>query len=286
MSFSKVSAESKVNMSEELESRTGAKRRDEIPKPVLKALHLGQTETKNLVEWLAVDRFKLAQNLFADLGCQQALVPLKQAFEQQKKKPSPLQQSVLVGKVLAEHGVTPKSKQWPNLANHPSDLLREWCCTTIGAIPQMTLKQRLKAIKPFAADEHFGVRELAWLPMRPHFIDQLEQTFQELVPWTKHRNIGIRRFASEATRPCGVWTMHIKALKQTPEMALPVLEPLKADSSRYVQDSVGNWLNDASKSSPQWVIDLTDRWKKDSDTPETAYIIKRALRTLKKQGVL
>lgn len=87
----------------------------------------------------------------------------------------------------------------------------------------------------------------------------------------------------ECTRPCGVWTKHINILKQTPELAMPVLELLKNDSSRYVQNALGNWLNDSSKSQPEFVIELTNKWAKESNTKNTQYIIKRALRTLNKK---
>jgi 3-methyladenine DNA glycosylase AlkC len=55
-----------------------------------------------------------------------------------------------------------------------------------------------------------------------------------------------------------------------------------ADESRYVQNSAGNWLNDASKTKEgaAWVRRFTRDALKRSDGPQTAYIVKRALRTV------
>jgi 3-methyladenine DNA glycosylase AlkC len=42
----------------------------------------------------------------------------------------------------------------------------------------------------------------------------LQKSLSILSKWTKHENENIRRFASESTRPRGVWCEHIDALKK------------------------------------------------------------------------
>jgi len=86
----------------------------------------------------------------------------------------------------------------------------------------------------------------------------------------------------EVIRPRGVWAKHIEDLKQNPSKALPILNQLKSDPSKYVQDSVGNWLNDASKTQPDFVMMLCEKGSKESDTKETSKIIKKAKRTIVK----
>jgi 3-methyladenine DNA glycosylase AlkC len=118
--------------------------------------------------------------------------------------------------------------------------------------------------------------------VRPSVERELDAAIELLVDWSIHEHEGIRRFASEVTRPCGVWCNHLVRLKAEPQLALPILEPLRSDEAKYVRDSVGNWLNDASKSQPKWVQTLCRRWQRESKTAETAYIVKKALRTIRK----
>ncbi len=120
------------------------------------------------------------------------------------------------------------------------------------------------------------------MTVRPKLVSNLNESIDILAKWTANEDENIRRFATEVTRPRGVWCEHIETLKQNPELALPILEPLKSDHSKYVQDSVGNWLNDASKNQSEFVIALCQRWETESDTKATKYIVKKALRTLNK----
>jgi hypothetical protein len=67
-----------------------------------------------------------------------------------------------------------------------------------------------------------------------------------------------------------------------PELAAPILDTLKADSSLYVRKSVANHLNDITKLHPEWVLKRLKSWPLEN--PHTAWIARHALRTLIKQG--
>jgi len=160
-----------------------------------------------------------------------------------------------------------------------SDTVRGWAAMSVGHAPGLAFDRRLELIRAFADDAHFAVREWAWLSIRPHVAEDVHGAVVALTEWTRDPSERLRRFATEVTRPRGVWSVHLRVLKSTPEIGLPLLEPLRADPSRYVQDSVANWLNDASKSQPVWVREVCERWRAAED-PRTERICRRALRSV------
>ncbi|SHL97342.1 DNA alkylation repair protein [Chryseobacterium polytrichastri] len=265
-----------------MEKRKGARSTKDIPKDILDQLNRGEIETANLTEWLAVDQKILLENL---LKQNNRLEYLKEILAQVNglKKQTVNTINEAIGTEILNLILKNKDDEFlAIISTHSSDLVRCWATYAIGEDPNVTIGEKLERIKVFAADQHFGVREICWMAVRPDISTHLHEALSILSTWTNNQDENVRRFASESTRPRGVWCSHIDALKQNPELGLVILECMKSDSSKYVQDSVGNWLNDASKSQPDFVRNLCEKWMEESLTKETRYIVKRALRTIQK----
>jgi 3-methyladenine DNA glycosylase AlkC len=262
--------------------RKGARSIKDIPANILVQLNSAEIETVNLMEWLAIDQKKLLFNVLAQLDRKKYYNPIIAAIDNLKKKTINTINETIGAGLFAEANSNKDKTLFTILATHTSDTVRCWACYCISKNEKLTTKKTLQQIQPFAADNHFGVREIAWLSVRPIIAKNLVESIAILSTWAISTNENIRRFASEATRPRGVWCEHINELKENPSLALAILQPLKNDVAKYVQDSVGNWLNDASKTQAAFVLKICKQWEKESKSKETAYIIKKALRTIEK----
>jgi 3-methyladenine DNA glycosylase AlkC len=237
---------------------------------VLARLNAGTLETATLAEGLAIDFRTLLMSAFADLE-----IPEETDLSDKVGITKRMQCcGAILHAMLGLDGLD-------RIAGHPSDTVRGWAAFVIATEGELSLSRRLKLVQPLADDRHFGVREWAWLALRPSIAEVIGRSVRTLRSWTRRRSENLRRFAVEATRPRGVWCAHIPELKVSPQLGLPLIEPLRADPSKYVQDSVGNWLNDASKSQSDWVRQLCARWEHESPVDATRRICKRALRSLK-----
>ncbi|PKO43962.1 MAG: DNA alkylation repair protein [Betaproteobacteria bacterium HGW-Betaproteobacteria-3] len=267
---------------ESLKGRTGAARIALIPPEVLQALNSGRLETVNLNEFLALDLPTLACHVAAQVGLDPQAERLADTLAMLGAF-KPVKRHTHIARALYDlTAAHPQRDAVAHaLASHPSDVARCWAAQWVG-FSGLNLPQKLASVRRFAADPHFGVREMAWMAVRDDLATQLDDALVLLQPWVIDADANLRRFASELTRPRGVWCAQIDALKTEPWRALPLLEPLRADPSRYVQNSVANWLNDASKSQPAWVGELCGRWAAASPVAPTQYIVRRAMRTVLK----
>ena len=118
--------------------------------------------------------------------------------------------------------------------------------------------------------------------IRPFIIKYPKKAMEQMLEWSKHKNLHVRRLASEGSRPRLPWAIALPAFKKDPKPTLPILENLKMDDSEYVRRSVANHLNDISKDHPDVLLKIAKKWKGKSD--ETDAIIKHASRTLFKAG--
>ncbi len=110
-----------------------------------------------------------------------------------------------------------------------------------------------------------------------------EQTLRELEIWASDKNYHVRRLASEGTRPKLPWAEKINI---RPIQALPILNLLFSDPTRYVTRSLANHLNDISKIDPELVLSLLQQWQEKGSQAdkEMEFIKAHALRSLVKSG--
>jgi 3-methyladenine DNA glycosylase AlkC len=222
----------------------------EVPAGLRGQLSRGEIESATLGEGLAVDFTTLLRTLGVDAEIDPGLGITRRM-------------TLAAGALLSFDGA---------LERHPSDTVRGWAAFRAGLRPGWSLEQRLEAVRPLAQDPHFGVREWAWLGIRPAIAAEVERAIERLTAWAEGEPY-LRRFASEATRPRGVWCPHIPLLKKNPALGLPVLDRCVGEASKYVRDSVGNWMNDAAKTRPDWVRETCARWNVEAVT-------RRALRSV------
>lgn len=134
----------------------------------------------------------------------------------------------------------------------------------------------MQALKYFTA---FGSSEFA---IRPFLLHDFERTMAQMTTWALDDNEHVRRLASEGCRPRLPWSFRLPRMQAEPQLAWPILEALKADSSLYVRKSVANHLNDISKDHPTLLLDRLEGWSLDD--ARTKWIVRHALRSLIKRG--
>jgi 3-methyladenine DNA glycosylase AlkC len=255
----------------------------EIPQATRLHLASGVAETADWTEWMATDMSALARTVAAQTSSRRLATSLSQAAEEVKGR-GILDRLVILGRAVSSAVRNFDSAAFLEICGHKSDVVRQWAAYAVNdAGRKLTLRERLALTRRFAADHHMSVRECAWMAYRPHLNLQLNQGFRLLEGVSRSKNASERRFAVEVSRPRSVWGRHISELRERPEMGMALLTNVYKDESRYVRLAAGNWLNDASKTRPDWVLEVCSIWLKTGDK-FTKAIVTRGLRTLAARG--
>lgn len=246
--------------------RRGPLRPQDVPADHLVLLSQGAIDTVNFAEQFAIDIDELIAACAPELRVVTRLSQL------------PLKRRLAGAAGLVASEMSPSAAlSW---SRGQCDTIRAIASLAVSARASLTPCERLEQLRPYAADPHFGVREWAWIGLRDELRSDVIELLPELTLWAQEEDPNLRRFASEITRPRGVWTPHLPELRDDPEIAVDLINLLSRDSSRYVRLSVGNWLNDASKDNPSWVRALAKRWRGAHGVClETSHILSRGLRT-------
>lgn len=259
--------------------RKGYVRLRDIPPDLTALLNHGEIETATLTEQTAMDFAVLLGTLNGWSGNAAGLA--QEATRQGFTGHGLVKRMEMAGRMLGRHGAFDDMQALQQLIAHPSDTVRGFACFAIALHPELGFADKFREMRALAADRHFGVREWAWLALRPVVVTAPFEAIAQLRGWVFEPDANLRRFAVEITRPRGVWAKYIAPLQAEPWHGLPLLEACCRDESRYVQDSVANWLNDAAKSRPEWVRDVCRGWSRnDPDNTACGYIMKRAQRNL------
>ncbi|GGE31190.1 hypothetical protein GCM10011360_18910 [Primorskyibacter flagellatus] len=116
-----------------------------------------------------------------------------------------------------------------------------------------------------------------------HFLNRWpDETYDRLSDWAGHPSYHVRRLVSEGTRPKLPWGVGIAT---DPGRAMPLLDRLHADPTRFVTRSVANHLNDIAKKDAATVLDRLRAWQGGAQDPaELDWMTRHALRGLVKAG--
>ncbi|MGJ0309052.1 DNA alkylation repair protein [Aliarcobacter cryaerophilus] len=134
----------------------------------------------------------------------------------------------------------------------------------------------MKALELFTIDSssEFAIRQF--------ILKYEDKTINQMKIWAKSKNEHIRRLASEGSRPRLPWAVALPNFKKNPQKVFEIIELLKNDSSKYVQKSVANNLNDISKDNPKMVVEFVKNNLNISKNLD--WICKHGSRTLLKKG--
>ena len=119
--------------------------------------------------------------------------------------------------------------------------------------------------------------------IRPLLAKYPKETVSEMLAWSTDESVHVRRLAGEGMRIRLPWAKKIYVCIDEFDTYKQILTNLKNDSSKFVQKSVGNNLNDLMKERPEKAQEIIAEWQENNPSKETLWIIRHGLRSERKK---
>jgi 3-methyladenine DNA glycosylase AlkC len=119
--------------------------------------------------------------------------------------------------------------------------------------------------------------------IRPLLAHKTKETIKIMLKWSKDENVHVRRLASEGVRIALPWSKKLYNAVDDFENYKIILSNLKNDTSKFIQKSVGNNLNDLYKEFPDKANEIIKEWNEDNPSKAALWIINHGLRSTKKK---
>ncbi len=120
--------------------------------------------------------------------------------------------------------------------------------------------------------------------IRPLLAEHPKMLLRCLKLWSKDTSVHVRRLSSEGIRIRLPWAAKSTVFIEHYKNCSAILSNLRFDTEKFVQKSVGNNINDLIKENEQLGMDLIHAWMNKRMAPETKWIIRHGLRTLRKKN--
>ena len=130
--------------------------------------------------------------------------------------------------------------------------------------------------------EEFTQRHTGEFAIRPLLAANPALTLARMQAWSGHESVHVRRLASEGMRIRLPWAKKLDVTQANADQVIAILTNLRHDTSKFVQKSVGNNLNDLYKENPAMAAAIIDAWLAAEPSAATLWIIKHGQRGQRK----
>ena len=154
-----------------------------------------------------------------------------------------------------------------------------WWLWPLGRYVEKHALEDMEETMSFAHD--FTKRHTGEFMVRPILINHTRYLMETFLKWSQDENVHVRRLSSEGIRISLPWAVKTTVALNEPELFEQILTNLNKDTSKFIQKSVGNNINDLYKMDLEFANKIIEKWEKDNPSTATSWIINHGRRNQK-----